>query len=554
MVGHSRPGTAVVPAIAALVAVAVMLSGIGNGFAYDDIPIIVENTALHSPAELPLRLIQPYWPAALYRPVTLAAFGLQWIAGGGGPLLFHLVSLCLYAALAVQVVLLGRRMGAPPFAALLAGVVFAVHPVHSEVTANVVGQAELLSGLLVVAAILTYLRARERGGPNWGETTAILAFSLLASLAKESGYVVVGLLVAAELLVVPFLGSAGPDRSRLRVPALVLLATMLAAILVRIAILGGIGGEAPHQSWLGMSAAHRAVAMLGVVPEWARLLVFPLHLQADYGPPALAPEAAPGLAHLLGALLVLAVLGGLVWARRRDPLLAFGLAWVALALAPVANIAFPTGIILAERTLFLPSIGVSLVIAGAAARLAPRLSARATGALGAATAALLLAAAVWSGLRQPAWRDSRTILTRTVQDAPRTYRAHMVLGKELLHEGDREAAKRSFALAGELWAHDPGPFEELGQLLRAEGACDEAIVVLRRGIAADSTSDIARSRLVECLIVEQRWDEAAVEVGRGLGQGVSAYRGALGRIEAGRREPIAAGPATAPMIRARRNP
>lgn len=521
-------------ALVALAAIAVAIPGIGNGFAYDDVPIIVENTALHSLTTLPDRLLEPYWPAALFRPVTLAVLGVEWIAGGGDPLLFHLVNLVLYAAVAALVVLLCRRLGADPAASLVAGMVFAVHPVHSEVTANVVGQAELMSGLLAVAAVVAYLNTRTRGGPDWRGTSAVIALAVLASLAKESGYVVPGLLVAAEFLVVPLLPGPLGDRSRLRLPALALLAALLATIAVRVSVLGGIGGEAPHPSWVGMSALERGIAMLAVIPEWARLLVFPVHLQAEYGPPALSPVASPGLSHLLGAALAVATVAAMVGTRRRDPVIALGLAWMLLAVAPVANVVFPTGIILAERTLFLPSIGMSIAIAGLVGRVRPRLPRRLATGLGMATAAVLLAAAVRSGLRQPAWQDSLSILSQTVQDAPDTYRAHLVLGKEHLHRGNRGLAERAFARAGELWGLDPRPFEELGQLLRARGACDEAIPVLRRGVAADSTADTARSRLVECLIAERRWDEAEAEVGRGLAQGVEAYRHALERIAVGR--------------------
>lgn len=535
MVNNFRPRIGAVLAIAAVAAMVVMIPGMGNGFAYDDIPIIVQNDGLHSLTTLPGRLFEPYWLGTLYRPLTMGMFGLEWLAGGGSPLPFHLTSLVLYSLLAAGVALLASHLGASPWAALLGGVVFAVHPVHSEVTANIVGQAELLSAVMVTATMLVYLRARVRGGPSPWETAALLLGVVLASQAKESGYAVAGLLVAAEFLVIPTLVRGQPDRDRLRLPVLLMIATVAGAIALRVSVLGGIGGETPHLSWQGMPTGTRVQAMLGVVPEWTRLLFWPARLQAEYGPPELTPTGTMAIGHLVGLGLLVATLALLIWARRRAPMLAFGLAWVVIALAPVSNILFPTGIILAERTLFLPSIGVSLMVAWGAGMAAIHLSARARAVLSVGAAAVLLAAGVKSAMRQPAWRDTDTILSQTVQDAPRSYRAHLVLGKALLQQGDRGAAMESFAEAGRLWAHDPRPFEELGQLLRSEGNCAEAIGVLRRAVEADSTSDVARGRLVECLIVEQRWDEAEAEVERGLGQGVVAYQGAVARIETGRR-------------------
>ncbi len=534
MTALRRPAIAGLAVVVAVAAVAT-LPALGNGFAYDDIPIIVENTALHAPGTLPGRLLEPYWPGGLYRPITLALLGLEWQAGGGSPVLFHAVSIVVYAALAGMLVILALELGAPLVAAVAGGLVFAVHPVHSEVTANVVGQAELVSAFWVLAMLLLYVRARRRGGPNGRDTAGILGCFLLALHAKESGYVAAGLLVAVEFLVVPHLVAPPLDRSRLRAPALLLLATSLAALAVRALVLGAVGGETPHLSWEGMGAGARALAMLAVVPEWARLLLWPARLQAEYGPPALVPNPAVGAQHLTGILLIGATVGLAAWAWRHSRVAAFGLAWMILALGPVANVVFPTGIILAERTLFLPSAGLALAVAGLTDWGSRRLVHPAARGVALFLGAIVLGiGATRLASRQDAWQDSYTILSRTVHDAPEVYRAHLMLGKELLRGGDRDAAREAFAQAGALWDRDPRPFEELGQLLRADGQCTEAIPVLRRGVLADSTSDTARSRLVECLLVERRWDEAEVEVRRGLAQGVIAYRNALQRIETGR--------------------
>lgn len=534
MSGEPRDWPAAV--VAAGVAILVVAGGIGNGFAYDDVALLVQDPRLHSFATIPSRLAEPYWPSGLFRPVTLAVMGTEWVAGGGAAPVFRIVSTLLYALVSVAALLLVRRAGAPRWATLLGAIAFAVHPVHSEVTANVVGQAELLSALFAVAAVWWYVSARQQAGLGWRDSLVVIVLFLLAANAKESGYVVPGLLVAAELSVVR---EARPWRQRLaalRTPALLLLAVMLGSLAVRSQVLGGVGGETPHSALEGLSLLERAVAMLAVVPEWTRLLLWPAHLQAEYGPPGLVPRTAPGMAHLPGLFILIGCGWAIIRGWRRAPLVSFGLAWVVISLAPVTNVVFPTGILLAERTLFLPSVGLALAIAGAATLLPARWAAQpglrraATGIVG----AVLVVAAVRSAIRQPLWRDSLTILRQTVQDAPRSYRAQLVLGKALLYDGDRPGAEAAFRAAAALWERDPRPFEELGQLLRARGACGEAIPVLRAGVLADSTSDTARSRLVECLIVERQWDEAEREIGRGVAQGVTGYGGALRRVQDGR--------------------
>jgi hypothetical protein len=520
----------------AVFALATTVSGLGNDFAYDDREVIVGDPALHSPGTAVPRAFAPYLGGQLLRPVPLLAFAAQWSAGGGSPLTFRIVSLVLYAGVSVLVLLLLRRAGAPPGAALAGALVFAVHPVHSEVTANAVGQLELLAAFAVTGAVVYYLGART--APVWRrrDTLALALLCLIATHAKESAYVLPGLLVAGELLVVTDRRPWQARLATLREPALALLAVVLGSLAIRNYFLGEMGGGLPHASLEGMQLADRAVGFLGVVPEWFRLLLWPVRLQAEYGPPALDPTAPFGAGHLLGIGLLAVTVAGLISAWRQAPLIAFGLVWAALALAPVANLFFPTGILVAERTLFLPSVGLAIAVAGAAEALWTWLGSRPhLRPVPAGLGAIVLVAGAWrSAVRQPDWRDTQTVLELTAQASPRTYRAHLLLGREQRDLGNLAAAEESFRRAGGLWARDPRPFEELGQLLRARGECGAAIPVLRRGVEADSSSDTARSRLIECLIVERRWDEAEREIDRGLAQGVRAYENARTRVRARR--------------------
>jgi hypothetical protein len=68
---------------------------------------------------------------------------------------------------------------------------------------------------------------------------------------------------------------------------------------------------------------------------------------------------------------MLGLVAAIVYALRRDRVLAFGLLWMAIALLPVSNI-LPTGVVLGERTLFLPSIGFLLAVGAVAQRVLAR--------------------------------------------------------------------------------------------------------------------------------------------------------------------------------------
>ncbi|HLG05623.1 MAG TPA: hypothetical protein VI383_05710, partial [Gemmatimonadales bacterium] len=99
-----RPAAAVF-----LLAAVVALPALGNGFVYDDLPIIVENPAVHDFSGSALIWRTGYWPAGgLYRPLTLQLFALEWAAGAGRPVVFHAVSLILHTLVALLVYRLAR--------------------------------------------------------------------------------------------------------------------------------------------------------------------------------------------------------------------------------------------------------------------------------------------------------------------------------------------------------------------------------------------------------------------------------------------------------------
>src|SRR2546422_8401771 len=98
------------------------------------------------------------WPDAfgggLYRPLTIASYAVDWQLGAAA--WFHGVNLLWHAATSVAVTLLARRWSGDR-AALVAGLIFAVHPVHVEAVADIVGRAELMAALFALLALYAAL-------------------------------------------------------------------------------------------------------------------------------------------------------------------------------------------------------------------------------------------------------------------------------------------------------------------------------------------------------------------------------------------------------------
>jgi tetratricopeptide (TPR) repeat protein len=513
-----------------------------NGFAFDDGPIIADDPRIHSLHGWWRLFASTYWPpqfgASLYRPIATLGFAVQWAIGGGAPWVFHLASLALYAAVCVAVLALFLEL-LPEAPAAAGAALFAAHPVHVEAVANVVGQAELIVALALVRAATYYLRARRAGGaPSRPTVARIAALFAVGLLAKEHAAVLPLLIVAIELLA-PIPASTWRERARALAPALSTLAVVLAGYLVvRRIVVGSLVGE---QSFVAMDAATRAWTFLRVVPEWARLLLWPAHLSADYSPPGLPVvhawemALAPGLALACGVVLVVAL------ARRRAPAAALGVAWTALALAPVSNLLAVTGILLAERTLFLPSVGAMLaagwVVQWMAARVARAEGERPTSedrtrtaspALAWALVALLAGAGVVRSIeRAGVWRDDATLFARTALDAPMSYRAQYLYGQSLFAAGDRAEGERRLRLAIRLdpVAADVDPLNYLATQYRSAGLCAPALPLYREAVARAPRRPDARFGLAACLLAtgdaRGAREHAAAGLRAGMGLGAS---------------------------------
>lgn len=520
------PGWLPAATVAAL-AILASLSGLRNGFAFDDVPIILQNARVHSLHEWWRMFALSYWPPSfgsdVYRPVAILAFALEWGVGGGAPWVMHLASVVLYVTACVAFYWMAThfvsRAGAWPAAAL-----FAVHPVHVEAVGNLVGQSELIVAATTCLAVTLYVRWRRGRAQASTAVPAICVLYALGCCTKENGILLPALLLAVELTVVR---GTEPLRRRARSFS-VLFAPMTAIagayLVVRLGVTGRLGSNDPSVVLAGLSPADRALTMLGVVPELLRLLVWPARLSAFYSPPDVAVLRGWDLAMLPGAVLVAGAATLAVACRSRSPVATAGLLWFGIALLPVSNLLFPSGVILAERTLFLPSVGVLLAAAAAAAGIAERwpvIPVAARRAAVAGLAAVLVAATARSATRQSAWRDNETLFSRSVEDAPLSYEAHHMYGRLLFQAGRPGAGERELRRALLLYDADHKVHYALASAYFDARAYHLATPLFRRALALRPGDGEYRVSLAASLLGEGKLDEARGEARAGLAGGDS---------------------------------
>ncbi|MFN2602309.1 MAG: tetratricopeptide repeat protein [Gemmatimonadaceae bacterium] len=506
----------------ALLAVIASLSGIQNGFALDDVHIIVENSRVHALSEAWRMFGQTYWPpdegASLYRPLTIMAFAVQWAVGHGSAFPFHLTNILLYAAVAVALFRLALLLVPLP-AAFVAAALFAVHPIHTEVVANVVGQAELWVALLVIVAVFRYVRARREGRLSYREVAILTALYFVACMFKEHAIVLPALFVAAEVTVV---GSKRyVDRARELWPLFITLAfSGIIFVLLRTLVVGRLAQGGPNVLLLGVPYSTRFFTMLHVFMEWIRLFVWPASLSADYSSRRI--EAATSFdASMIAPLLVIGSLVAIAWSvRRSKPAVTFGFLWAGVNLLMPSNLVVVTGNVLAERTLFLASGGLAICAGVAALELWNAMSERGRGprlATAAALLGLLGAGILRSSTRNVAWHDNETLFRQTVADVPTSYRAHWMLAEYLTDAGQTAEGLDEMLLAVALGRkNDPGLLSFAADRFRMANQCPRAMGMYRKALDIDPTLPELRFGASVCLLQLGKFDEAKALARQGL--------------------------------------
>lgn len=509
-------------AVAAL-ALLCALPGITNAFVYDDVALIQDNARVHDAGNWVEILSSAYWPPPfapqLYRPVASLLAALEYTIGLGSPVVFRAVSYVLYACAAVAVFRLASRLLGPR-AALAAGVLFAVHPVHVEAIALGVNQGELIVGLIAAVMTYRYVVARRSGPLSARQWAFQIALYAIAALTKENGFVLPALLVAAELLVVaPEAGQSRPLGS-LAAGFGALAATALVVIGARMLVLGGsVAGAIPADALAGVGVYRRVLTLLQIVPTWLRLFAWPAHLQADYSPNEIVASTTFGAREAAGlAILVFAAVVAFL-ERRRWPAVTFGLAWVAIGLFPVSNVVVPTGVVVAERTLFLPSIGFVIVVAALSQQLARTVCEwwRPIGkALLAAGAAIAVLGAARSMRRELVWNNNQRLAAATAHDAPRSL---------AVKKAHRDAVAALMADYEQRIAASPEPWtqrNQLAMLLHAMGEDSSAAEQFRASLEQHPAQPGVALAMAELLIASGRYADAANAARHAIASGDTA--------------------------------
>lgn len=501
-----------------------------NEFLFDDLETIVElqqqegGTGALAPV---LKLLQGR-PA--YRPIRTASYAFDYALSGLDPWGYHLANTAYHALAAVAVYLIARSLfgGARP--ALLAALLFAVHPVQTDAVTYMSGRRDVLSGLFVLAGFYAFVRYRATGRP--GYLAAVPLVYLLAVFSKESGIILPVLCVAYDVLRHLRQDEPGeparPRSASWAVPSKDICAAVArAASEARWLYLSGAllaGGFAAYvlllvrgtwqQTYHGGSLWFTLLTMARVVRHYLTLMVWPVTLNADYSYNAFPVTTSSGDLRAWLAVLLLAVLWyGILAAARRRPIAAFGGVWFFLALLPVSQIV-PHHEMMAEHFLYVPIVGFAVAVAGL---LDPYLSdARCVRTLYPVCLMVLVLLSVRTVWRNADWRDQLTLWRKTVEVAPESARARNNLAGAYLQLRQLTAAEEQLATALRIRPDFAPARANLGKLYLDRGDLDSAEQALRAALAGGKEEAIPRlwlgvvyARKGEIAGAEQQFQTAA---------------------------------------------
>jgi hypothetical protein len=483
------------------VAFLVYANSLGNGFVWDDDSVIVANSALKGDALSLFRGIDvtrysdlnPY-----YRPLTLLSFLAEERLHGLTPFLVRLFNVILHAANAFLVCRLARSFFTDRFAALLAGLLFAVHPLHTEgVNFNAGGRNTLLAAFFILASYLVHTRSAKISGAFAG---AVLF--LAGVLSKETALAILPFIVAHEVC---SLRDSGARLGRQTFARLLLYAGSTALYLVlRDRALSGAGVHLEIMHGLGS----RLLDNVYIIPRYLLTVVWPTTLSPNYFiPDDLNVLALP----LVVAWLSIATIAGWLLTRGRSRATFFGLNWLTAFWLPVSGIVAIPSAPLADRYLYVPAIGLWLIVADQAARL---LQSRAIPRLHAALVAVLvlLTLGVLTVRRNLDWKSDVTLFSRVVEQYPEQAFGYHNLGCAYLDkEKDLDLAERNLEKAVALDPLFPRLWTQIGYVRLLRGDYGGA---LRRYTEALRLNPFdAEAHLNSAIALENlgRSDEAAIE-------------------------------------------
>ncbi len=436
-----------------------------------------------------------------YRPVPLVIYAITWQFFPDNPHVFHLINVILFS-LSCYILFLLLTMFFKnynivfPFICVM---LFASHPIHTEVVTNIKSLDEILCLLFALLSVLFFARALEKK-PYVSYFLAVGSF-LLSVFSKESG--------VSFLLIIPmllFFFSAVSVRKIIIITIMILCASGV-YLIIRYNILEGIPQKSiivinsPYLNTLVAAPdflSQKATAFY-ILLRYVLLLIFPYQLSYDYSIAQIPLQNISSPGAIAGILLYLLMGAYAVYKTRSKSIAAFAILFYIITLAPVSNILILINCTMAERFLYTPSIGFCVMLAFVLIKITKTEFQKKTyypmWQIIKKNALMVLCFGVITGLysfrtvtRNAEWKDNVTLFSNDVKVVPKSAKAHFFYGNVLLNtiypaekqmDKKKEILKKAaseFKVATTLYKNFPEAYHNLGFVYNEMGDFSNAVI------------------------------------------------------------------------------
>ena len=529
------------------IAFLVFLPALHNEFlTWDDDQVLLQNDHFRGLGRPQLEwMAGAYW-IGHYHPLTWLSFALDyelWGLGAKGAFGFHLTNIMLHALNAGLFYLLARRLlalalpgargptdAATGWAAALAALLFAVHPLRVESVAWVTERRDVLSVFFLLPCLLAYLRYATRARGRWRWYTASIVLLLLSLLCKAWGMTLPAVLLILDWYPLGRFRCESPAAGRGRT---------LPPLLDKLPFVALAAWAAYHAAQAQSSSLYtmKTLAEYGWLQRIAQgfyglafylwKTILPTRLGPIYEIPVrLNPFEAR---FIIAAALVLAITVVLLALRRRWPAGWALWACYVVIVSPVLGLTQAGPQLVADRYSYVACLTGALLVGAGWLRLvryaatAPRGAAvRASAALAAVGVLATFGTLTWRQIG--VWRDSETLWRYALVLAPDSYIAHTNMAIALSKQSHAAAVEQHYQAALAIQPDGPEGLVGFGGLLSDTGRCAEALPFLQRGLALKSQDAIGRMNLAITLQRLGRYEEAVGLYREQLAADVSSAR------------------------------
>lgn len=448
-------------ALIAFLCTAIYANSFQNDFVFDDKVLITTNFEIRSFSNIPSFFESPSH-ANLYRPVRSSLYTIVYGIWGLNTFGYHLNSLIFHILNSFMVYLLAKALLKKRNLALIAALIFALHPVHTDRITNMTAGFDQFGIFLYFLSFYLYILYSKN--------------SKLKYLIGSVVLFAVGIFSSEELVTLPvilFLYDFCFNKKKIKIKNYLYYVLIgIFFFMVRFTVLGRFGRMEEYYTG---SLYSNIATTIPILLKYLKLLIIPYTLTLEYTPQI--HHTIFDLAVLLSLFAVLA----LIYISTKSKMTLFLAGFFFITLSPFLNL-IPLFTLMAERYLYIPSFAFCIL---AAIGFEKVFNLKIKNIKTITLTVFILILVIFSGIvikRNTEWRDSLTLWTRTVETSPKSSRAHDNLGSAYQVERMYEKAFEQYEIAIKLHPRNYFAFGNRGSAYAEVGMYDKAITDLQTSI------------------------------------------------------------------------